>query len=85
MLAASSKGKVSVNAKLLGRRSAEEGQFLDDLIQFIVNAGARCNEELFSFRSEGGHRKALRGSAVREELKHTCSLFEFIIYFIFNF
>ena len=50
--------------KLLERRSQEEGQFLDDIIEFIVNAGARGNEELFSFRREGGLRKALRGCSV---------------------
>ena len=55
-------------------RSYEEGQSLDDIVEFVVNAGALSKEELFSFRCQDGHRRALRGSAVREELKHTCTL-----------
>ena len=50
VLGASTKGKVTVKAKLVGRRSPEESEFLDDLIDFIIHARAKGNEELFSFR-----------------------------------
>ena len=73
VLGASTKGKVTVKAKLVGRRSPEESEFLDDLIDFIVHARAKGNEELFSFRKEDGSRKVLKARAVREELKDTCT------------
>lgn len=40
VLAASCKGNVVVNAKLIGRRSEEETQFLYDLLVFISRSGA---------------------------------------------
>lgn len=66
------KGKITVKAKQLGRRSVEESLFLDDLIQFIVHAKAQGTEELFSFRKANGDRVALTGRAVRDEVKSTC-------------
>lgn len=74
MLAASTKNKVATTAKLLGRRSPAEAQFLDDIIEFIVNAGARGNEGLFSCRRSSGSRATLKASTVREALKETCRL-----------
>lgn len=74
VLAASSKGKIPVKPKYLGRRSPAESQFLDDLIEFMVRSGTRGTEELLSYRQSSGRRIPLSGSAVREELKNTCRL-----------
>jgi hypothetical protein len=66
------KGKVTVKAKEVGRRTVEESLFLDDLIQFIVHAKAQGTEELFSFHKANGDRVVLTGRSVREEVKSTC-------------
>jgi hypothetical protein len=66
------KGKITVKAKQVGRRSVEESMFLDDLIQFIIHAKAQGTEELFSFRRANGDRVVLTGRAVRDEVKNTC-------------
>jgi hypothetical protein len=67
----SSKGKLTVKDKLIGRRSPEESNFLDDIIAFIVHSGARGDEELLSCESPNGVRIALSSRAVRDELKTT--------------
>ena len=72
MLAASSKAKVSVKPKLIGRRSAEEAEFLGDLLDFMAHSGATGNEELMSFRRADGSLAALRARSVRDKLKVTC-------------
>ena len=72
VLAASSKGKIPVKPKYLGRRSPSESQFLEDLVDFMVCSGTRGAEELLSYRKCDGRRVILSGSAVREELKNTC-------------
>ena len=72
VLAASSKGKIPVKPKYLGRRSPAESPFLDDLTEFMVRSGTLGTEELLSYRQHGGCRITLSGSAVREELKNTC-------------
>lgn len=72
MLAASSKAKVAVKPKLLGRRSPEESEFLGDLMDFLAHSGATGNEELLSFRRADGNLTALRARSVRDELKTTC-------------
>jgi hypothetical protein len=74
VLAASSKGKVVVKAKLIGRRSEEESQFLDDLIIFITRSGALGSDELFSLRIAGNKKTILSGRTVREAIKETCRL-----------
>jgi hypothetical protein len=66
------KGKITVKAKQVGRRSVEESLFLDDLIQFIVHARAQGTKELFSFRKANGDRVVLTSRAVRDEVKSTC-------------
>ena len=68
-------GEKVKQVKQVGRRTVEESLFLDDLIQFIVHAKARGNEELFSFRKANGDRVFLTGRSVREEVKSTCGLF----------
>lgn len=69
------KGKITVEAKLVARRSPEESLFLDDLIQFIVQAKALGSEELFSFRKVNGDRTILTGRSLRDEVKSTCKLY----------
>ena len=71
---ASSKGKAIVKAKLIGRRSLEEAQFLEDLVQFLMKSNAKGTDELFSYREGPGDRKALRGRTVRDEVKAACAI-----------
>ena len=72
MLAASSKGKVAVKPKLIGRRSTEEEAFMSDILDFLAHSGATGKEEPLSFRRSDGHHAALRARAVRDELKTIC-------------
>ena len=72
ILTSTSKGKSVVKPKLIGRRSPEEAQFLEDLAAFICHSGGAGKEELFSFRGPTGVRVALKGRDVREELKAAC-------------
>ena len=67
-----SKGKVTVKDKLIGRRSPEESAFLDDVVMFVVNSGAGGGEEMLSCLRPDGSRLALRSRTVRDELKRTC-------------
>jgi hypothetical protein len=67
----SSKGKLTVKDKLVGRRSTEESIFLDDIIMFIAHSGARGDEELLSCDRPDGKRLALSSRAVRDMLKTT--------------
>jgi hypothetical protein len=69
--AVSSKGKLNVKDKLVGRRSTEESIFLDDIIMFIAHSGARSDEELLSCYRPDGKRMALSSRAVQDELKTT--------------
>jgi hypothetical protein len=48
--AVTSKGKVVVKAKMIGRRSPEEAAFLDDLASWLTRSGTTGTDELFSFR-----------------------------------
>lgn len=70
--AATSKGKAIVKPKLIGRRSVQESQFLDDLILWVVRSGSWGNDELFSIREASRQKRALRGRTVRDEIKNTC-------------
>ena len=70
---ASSKGKVVVKPKVIGRRSQEESLFLEQLILFVSRSGALGVDELFSVRSSTGVKRALRGRTVREEIKSACT------------
>ena len=67
-----SKGKVTVKDKLIARRSPEEAELLEDIVGFVVNSGARGEEEMLSCRRPDGSRLALRSRAIRDELKRTC-------------
>ena len=66
---ASSKGKRVVKAKLIGRRSSDESQFLSDL---ALRCGFRGSDELFSVRTAAGAKTALTGRTVRDQIKETC-------------
>ena len=71
---ASSKAKAVVKAKLIGRRSEEESQFLDDLVVFLTKSGARGSDELFSYRQGSGAKTVLKGRTVRNEIKDACEM-----------
>ena len=70
--AASSKGKRVVKAKLIGRRSPDESQFLSELVMFLARSKNRGSDELFSIRNATGEKIALTGRAVRDQIKDTC-------------
>jgi hypothetical protein len=72
VMAASSKGKAVVKPKVIGRRSPEDKQFLEDLVLFILHSRVRGTEELFSYRDKEGRRSVLRGRDVRDAIKLTC-------------
>ena len=65
----STKGKITTKAKLIGRWSAAESKFLNDLVEFIVRAKGRGDEEVFGFRKQNGSRVVLTARAVRDEMK----------------
>jgi hypothetical protein len=69
----SSKGKVVVKPKLIGRRSPEESEFLDDLTAWMTFNGTSGQDEAFSYRKTDGSLVHLTGRAVREEIKKTCT------------
>ena len=70
--AVTTKGKNGVKAKLISRTSAEESRFLDDIIIFIAKSGSYGSDELFSYRTQGREKVALRARTVRDELKREC-------------
>jgi hypothetical protein len=59
MRTVSSKGKLTVKDKLVGRRSPEEITFLDDIVMFVVHSGARGGEEMMSCERPDGSRMVL--------------------------
>ena len=67
-----SKGKVVVKPKVIGRRSPEEAGFLDDLAAWIIHSGTTGKDEVFSFRKQDGSIAVLTGRTVRDEIKTTC-------------
>ena len=69
----SSKGKIVVKPKLVGRRSPEESEFLDDLTAWMTYNGTNGQDEAFSYRKKDGSLVNLTGRAVREEIKKTCT------------
>lgn len=69
----SSKGKIVVKPKLVGRRSPEESEFLDDLAAWLTYSGTSGEDEAFSYRKQDRSLVNLTGRAVREEIKRTCS------------
>ena len=70
--AVTAKGKMLVKPKIVGRRSVEESQFLDDLMDFLAHSGTEGKDELFSSRSEASAVVRLRSKDVRDALKNTC-------------
>ena len=66
-----------VKAKVVGRRSAEEAQFLDDLVTFAAFSGVKPTDELFCRylarkNSNQLDRKTLWGNMVRNAVKGIC-------------
>jgi hypothetical protein len=72
--AVTSKGKVVVKPKLIGRRSPEEATFLDDLASWLIHSGTTGKHEMFSFRKRDGKIAVLTGRTIRDELKRTCEI-----------
>ena len=76
--AASHKPGAIVKGKLISRRSAEEAEFLDDLVQWIALSGVRNGDQLFTIYAgnSGGvkMRKELTDRMVRDQLKVTAAL-----------
>ena len=64
----STKDKITTKVKLIGRRSVSESEFLNDLIDFTVHAGAKGD----GYRKRDGSRTVLRARLVRDELKDIC-------------
>ena len=63
-----------VKAKMVGRRSTEEAQFLDDLVTFVAFSGVKPADELFCRylkrkNSDQCGRKTLWGKLVRNSVK----------------
>ena len=71
------KTRLPVKAKVVGRRSTEEAQFLDDLVLFVAFSGVKPTDELF-FRylarktSNQCDRKILWGKMARNAVKGIC-------------
>ena len=72
VLTSTSKGKSVVKPKLIGRRSPEEAQFLEDLSAFVCHSGGAGNEELFTFRDPSGRKVTQKPKPVRETVKDAC-------------
>ena len=76
--ASSHKTGSRVKAKLIGRRSAEEAQFLEDLVEWNVRAGVMAEDKLFTRylgRGDGTFsRKYLTARMVRDQLKATAEV-----------
>jgi hypothetical protein len=72
VLAVSIKGKITVKAKLVGRRLPTESRFLDDLVIFLARSGTCGKDELFSFRLGPNPKVALTSFVVRKEVKSAC-------------
>lgn len=72
ILTSTSKGKTVVKPKLIGRRTPEEVQFLEDLSAFICHSGGAGNEELFTFRRPSGEKVSQKPRPVRDAVKRAC-------------
>ena len=75
--ASSQKTGAPVKAKVVGRRSLEEAQFLNDLVSFMAYSGAKPMDELFCRyltrkNSDRCDRKTLTGRMVRDAVKGIC-------------
>lgn len=70
-----SKSKVVVKPKLIGRRSAEESAFLDDPAAWLSRSGTSGVDEAFSFKKTDGSRAVLTDRTIRDELKQTFEAF----------
>ena len=62
-----------VKPKLIGRRSPEESEFLDDLAAWVTYNGTAGKDEAFSYRKEDGNMVYLTGRKVRDGIKKICT------------
>lgn len=69
-----SKAEIVVKAKLNPRQSAEESQFLEDLVLFMVKSGSEGEDYLFNYRRANGRSISLWGNEVRQEINDACEL-----------
>ena len=64
--------------KLLGRRTPEEGQFLDDLISWMTHSQVTETDRLFSryiqLKSGMRSKKELSARMIRDQIKATCAI-----------
>ena len=69
----SHKTGAAVATKLIGRRSPEESQFLDDLAEWVSCSRVQPNERLFTYHIAASQtRRELTGRMIRDQLKATC-------------
>ena len=75
---ASHKTGSAVMTKLIGRRSPEEAQFLEDLTDWVLRSGVRVTDRLFTrYTHNGGDvpaRRELSARKVRDQIKASCAL-----------
>lgn len=76
--AVSQKTGTSMKTKLIGRRTPEEGQFLDDLVSWVTHAQVKETDRLFSrytvLKSGTRSKKELTARMIRDQIKETCAL-----------
>jgi hypothetical protein len=74
--AASQKTGSSMKMKLIGRRTSEEGQFLDDLVSWVTHSQVTETDRLFSryiqLKSGVRSKKELSARMIRDQIKVTC-------------
>ena len=74
--AASQKTGTALKMKLIGRRTPEESQFLDDLICWVTHSQVTETDRLFSryiqLRSGRRSKKELSARMIRDQIKATC-------------
>ena len=66
-----------MKSKIIGPRSVEESQFLDDLVEWLRLSGVRTVDRLFTrySRGNGGKetRKELTGRMIRDGIEESCT------------
>ena len=76
--AASQKTTSFMKMKLIGRRTGEESQFLDDLVSWVTYSGVTERDRLFSryavLKRGTRSKRELYARMVRDEIKRTCVL-----------
>lgn len=74
--AVTQKTGTSMKMKLIGRRTPEEGQFLDDLVSWVTHSQVKEVDRLFSryteLRCGKWSKKELSARMIRDQIKETC-------------